>query len=266
MKAVKDSLVGKVALVTGAGSGIGKATAKLLSYAGARVALLGHHEKEIEETANELRRGKCHEALALVADVSDTASMEKAVASVEGAWRRLDIVVANAGVNGVWAPLEEISDAEWDETLAVNLKGTFLTIRSCLPLLKARGGAVVVTSSINGTRIFSNTGATAYSCSKAAQIALVKMLAVELGPYRIRINAICPGEIETRIGDSRREKHLESVRIPVEYPAGHIPLTHDKPGTAGEVAELAWFLSSDFANHITGTEIYIDGAQSLLQG
>ncbi|PAW76114.1 MAG: hypothetical protein B9S32_16375 [Verrucomicrobia bacterium Tous-C9LFEB] len=128
------------------------------------------------------------------------------------------------------------------------------------------GGSIIVTASVNGNRIFSNTGATAYSCSKAGQVAMTKMLAVELAKYRIRVNAICPGAIGTLIDDNTEQRNLVTESISVEYPEGPIPLTGNTPGAAGQVAELAWFLASDASNHITGTKIYIDGGQSLLQG
>ena len=125
---------------------------------------------------------------------------------------------------------------------------------------------VNITSSVNGTRKFSNTGATAYSCTKAAQIAMMKMLALELADDRIRVNAICPGAIETQIGEHTEKRDLEQVREPIRYPEGKIPLTDGKPGTPEQVAKLVSFLAGDESNHITGTEIYIDGAQSLLEG
>ena len=190
--------------------------------------------------------------------------MEKAIDLIKVTWHRLDIVVANAGINGVFAPIEELKVEEWDRTLNTNLRGTFLTIKYAVPLLKERGGSVVITSSINGNRIFSNAGATAYSCSKAGQLAMAKMLAVELGPKRIRVNAICPGQISTNLSQNTFPHGVEKVRIPVEYPEGSIPLTGKTPGTSGEVAELIWFLASDYADHISGTEVYVDGAQSLL--
>ena len=161
---------GKVALVTGAGSGIGLASAKMLAERGARVALVGRTQDELREAQQQIE-GAGGEALALVADVSDPQAMQDAYAQVEEKWGRLDIVFANAGINGVWAPLEELTPEDWDQTLSVNLKGTFLTVKYALPLLKKRGGAVIVDSSINGTRVFSNTGASAYSSSKAAQVA-----------------------------------------------------------------------------------------------
>lgn len=252
-------------MITGAGSGIGKATALKLSAEGARVALLGRTMDELRRTAEEVR-SKHGDALELLADIADEASLKRVLSDLKSKWRRLDILVANAGVNGVWAPLEQIKLEEWEQTHSINVRGTFLTIRESLPLLKDNGGCIVVVASVNGTRIFSNAGATAYSCSKAAQVAMAKMLAVELGPFHIRVNVVCPGAISTEIDDNAQKRDIESVRIPVEYPQGAIPLTRDQPGKPEDVAELIWFLASDYAGHITGSEIHIDGAQSLLQG
>ena len=124
---------------------------------------------------------------------------------------------------------------------------------------------MIITSSVNGTRVFSNTGATAYSSSKAAQVAFTKMVALEFAPYKVRVNVICPGAIETKIEQSTQQKNLEQVRIPVEYPKGSQPL-EGKSGTPEQVAKLVLFLASDDANHITGTEIWIDGGETLLRG
>ena len=259
------SLAGKAALVTGAGSGIGKAAALLLAAAGARVAVLGHTADELEKTRREIAETG-GEALALVADVADSEAVERSVARIGETWGRLDIVVANAGINGLWAPLEQITPDEWDRTLAINLRGTYLTVRAALPLLKRAGGSVVVVSSVNGTRMFSNTGATAYSVSKAGQVAFARMVALELAPFRVRINTVCPGAIHTRIDDNTTQRGLEEIRVPVEFPEGEIPLTHGEPGAASQVAELILFLAGDASAHITGTEVFIDGGQSLLQG
>ena len=265
MQIYKESLTGKIAVVTGAGSGIGKATAKLLAYAGARVGVLTHNEDDARQTAEEIRNAG-GEALPLAADVSDPAQMERAYAEVNRAWQKLHIVVANAGINGVWAPLDEIGPDDWDKTFGVNLRGSFLAVRFALPLLKVSGGSVILVASVNGTRIFSNTGATAYASSKAGQVAFGRMIALELAKHRIRVNTVCPGSIQTHIDDSVVRKDLEKIREPVEFPAGNIPLTDGRPGTAGQVAQLIWFLASDISNHITGTEVFIDGGESLLQG
>lgn len=256
---------GKVALVTGAGSGLGRATALRLAQSGAAVGLVGRTQSELEEVAAEIERvgGRAH---VLVADVSDAAAVENVVNRLAKTQGRLDIVFANAGVNGVWAPIEELSPDEWQKTLAINLNGTFYTIKYAVPHLKKQGGAVVVCSSVNGTRMFSNTGASAYACSKAAQVALTKMLAVELGQSKVRINAICPGAIESEIQDNTHRRNVDKVKTPVDYPEGSIPLTNGEPGKAEQVADLVLFLVSERSSHINGTEVWIDGGQSLVEG
>ncbi|MHB1293673.1 MAG: SDR family oxidoreductase [Anaerolineae bacterium] len=258
-------LDGRVALVTGAGSGIGKAAALLLAKHGARVAALSRTEEEVNRVVHEIRDSG-GEALPLVGDISQPDDMILAVRKIVDAWARIDIVFANAGINGVWAPLEDLEPEEWDKTLDINLKGTFLTVKYAVPYLKKRGGSVIITSSVNGTRIFSNTGATAYSCSKAGQVAFTQMVALELAPYGVRVNVICPGAIESSIDENTERRDLEQVRIPTEFPEGKIPLTSGQPGKAEQVADLVLFLASDASSHITGTPIWIDGAESLLMG
>jgi NAD(P)-dependent dehydrogenase (short-subunit alcohol dehydrogenase family) len=258
-------LEGKVALVTGAGSGIGKGAAIRLAKEGAKVAALGRTGDEIMATVAEIK-GNGGMAISVVADISEPAQMESAIEQIIREWERLDIVFANAGINGVWAPLEELTPEEWDHTLDINLKGTFLTVKYAVPYLKQHGGSVIITSSVNGNRIFSNTGATAYSCSKAAQVAFAKMVALELAKDRVRVNVICPGAIETEISDNTEQRDLERVREPAEFPEGKIPLTDGRPGSSEQVADLVLFLASDASSHISGTEIYIDGAESRLRG
>jgi NAD(P)-dependent dehydrogenase (short-subunit alcohol dehydrogenase family) len=258
-------LAGKVALITGAGSGIGKAAALRLAREGARIGALGRTENELRGTVEAIRAAG-GAAMSLVADISDPAAMQAAAERLGRAWGRLDVVFANAGINGVWAPIEELAPEEWDRTVAINLRGTFLTVKYAIPALKRQGGSVIITSSVNGTRIFSNAGATAYSCTKAAQVAFAQMAALELAKHRIRVNVICPGAIATAIEDNAKKRHLERAKEPVEFPAGGIPLTDGKPGTGEQVAELVLFLASDRSSHITGTPIWIDGAESLLMG
>ena len=258
-------LQGKVALVTGAGSGIGKASALLLAKHGAHVACLSRSEDEIQAVCDTITQDG-GEALAMVADVSLPDDLARAVEATVGRWGRLDILVANAGINGVWAPLEELKVEEWEQTLKINLTGTFLTVKAALPHLKRRGGSVIITASVNGTRMFSNTGASAYATSKAGQVAFAKMIALELAKHRVRVNVICPGAIDTEIDDSTEKRGLEQAVVPVEFPAGKIPLSDGQPGSSDQVAQLVLFLASDASSHISGTEIFIDGAQSLLQG
>ncbi len=255
----------KVAFITGAGSGIGKATAVLLAQQGVKVAVVSHTADEVKETVAEiLKNGQ--EALSVVADVGQEEQVQRGVQEVINKFGRLDIVLANAGINGVWAPIDELSLQDWSNTITTNLTGTFLTIKHTVPYLKKQGGAITVTASVNGTRVFSNTGATAYSTSKAGQVAMAKMLALELAPQNIRVNVVCPGKTDTEIQDNSQQKNVDKIKFPVEYPKGNIPLNDGKPATSEQVAQLVAFLSSDAASHITGTEVWIDGGSSLLQG
>lgn len=255
----------KVALVTGAGSGLGKAAAIKLAASGAKIAALGRGNDSLQRTVDIITAAG-GTALVVEADISRPEEMQAAVAQIEKEWGRLDIVFANAGINGVWAPIEDLKPDEWTKTLTINLTGTFLTVKYALPLLKKRGGSVIITSSVNGTRIFSNAGASAYSSSKAGQVAFAKMAALELAKHKIRVNVICPGWIQTEIEQSTEKRNTEEAEEPVEFPEGSVPLTDGQPGSADQVADLVHFLASDAASHISGTEVWIDGAESLLQG
>jgi NAD(P)-dependent dehydrogenase (short-subunit alcohol dehydrogenase family) len=258
-------LKGKVALVTGAGSGIGKASALALAKAGAFVIPMSRTAEEVEKTAEEIRAAG-GQAKAMTADTSDDRAMRQLFDALIAEHKRLDIVLANAGVNGTWAPIDELTPEEWDKTISINLRGTFLTIHYAVPhLAAAGGGSIIVVSSINGTRTFTNPGATAYSVTKAGQVAMTQQLAVELGQRGIRINAICPGAIESEISDNTTKRNTEKAEVPVEFPEGDIPITSGKPGKAEDVADLVLFLASDASRHITGTPVWIDGAQSLLR-
>ncbi len=255
----------RVAVVTGAGSGIGAAAARRLAREGARVALLGRTEEDLNGVAAGIR-GQGHEALPLAVDIVEAEALEGGYGQVIDRWGRLDIVFANAGVNGVWAPIEELSPEEWRSTVDINLNGTFLTLKYAVPYLRERGGSIIVTSSVNGTRMFSNTGATAYACTKGAQVVLGRMLALELAKHRIRVNVVCPGAVETDLDEHTDDRDTSLMRDPRAVPDDAIPLTDDRPASAEDVAELVLFLASDASGHVTGTEIWIDGGQSLLKG
>ena len=252
-------------MVTGAGSGLGEATAKLLAAQGATVAVHDVVQSRVETVCNAIRKAR-GTAIPLVCDVADEAAMRAAVASLARQAGRIDIVVANAGINGVRAPIDEIWPDEFDRMLAVNLRGTYLTLHLTVPhLRKAGGGSIVVISSINGTRTFTTAGASAYAASKAAQVAMAKQLAVELAKSRIRVNSICPGWTRSNLGENTWSRNAKSARVPAEYPEGDIPLTGNQPAEPVDVAEAVRYLASDAARHVTGTVLYVDGAQSLLR-
>ena len=254
----------RVAIITGASSGIGEATAIRFANAGAKVGLIDIKEKNAKKVKKAIENQN-GQAFIAEADVKDPEQIQQAINSIVDHFGQLDFVFANAGINGKLAPIEDITPTEWDETLETNLKGTFLTVKYAIPHMKKNGGSIVITSSINGNREFAGFGMAAYSSSKAGQMAFGKMAALELSNYRIRVNIICPGWIKTNIQENTfpEKENLEKIEIPVEYPEGSQPLDGE-PGTPEEVADLVYFLGSDQASHISGTEVYIDGASTLL--
>lgn len=256
---------GKVALVTGGGSGVGEATAKALAAEGARVAVLDTRQDRADAVSAAIKAAG-GDAIALVADIADEAQMRAAVTQLIDLTGRIDIVIANAGINGMWAPIDDLTPAEWDKTVTVNLRGTYLTIHLTVPYLKqGGGGAIVLISSINGTRTFSTAGATAYSATKAAQAAMSNQLALELGKHRIRVNAVCPGSTKTNLGENTWMRNRAEATFPVTYPEGDLPLTGGTPAVPQDIADAVRFLVSSAARHITGTWLYVDGGQSLIR-
>jgi NAD(P)-dependent dehydrogenase (short-subunit alcohol dehydrogenase family) len=161
--------------------------------------------------------------------------------------------------------VEELKPEEWDRTMEINLRGTFLTVHYAVPHLKKNGeGSIIITSSVNGTRTFSNPGTSAYATSKAGQVAFMKVIALELGRHNIRCNAICPGFIKTNIQESTEKRDTEKIEIEVELPEGS-PAIDQGAGDPTEVADVCVFLASDLSRHVSGVEIYVDGGASLLR-
>ncbi|MBS2969503.1 SDR family oxidoreductase [Metabacillus sp. KIGAM252] len=253
----------KVAIVSGGGSGIGKAAALKFAREGIRVCILDLDKESALEVRDEINQFG-GEAIAIETDMADEAMVKAAIEEVENHWGNLDIIFNNAGINGVFSSIEEMEADDWDKTIQINLRSTFLFVKYSIPLLRENGGSIIITSSINGNRIYKNFGMSAYSTTKAAQVAFMKMAALELAQFKIRVNAICPGAIDTNIDASTdKQENLKEVEIPVEYPEGNQPLAQGS-GQPEQVADLVYFLASEQSSHITGTEIYIDGAESLL--
>lgn len=257
-------LEGKVAFITGGASGIGAGTAQRFAQEGARVMLADVQPEEGARVRDEIVAAG-GEAAYVDCDVSDPDAVRAAIEATVSRFGGLDIVFANAGINGVWTPIEELQPEEWDRTLDINLKGTYLTVHFAVPHLKARGGgSILITSSVNGNRTFSNPGASAYSTSKAGQVAFMKMIALELGRHGIRCNAVCPGAIETNIEERTEQRHTEEIGIEVELPQGS-PALNEGQGEPVDVADTCLFLASDLGRHVSGVEIYVDGGASLLR-
>ncbi|MBA3945209.1 MAG: SDR family oxidoreductase [Herpetosiphonaceae bacterium] len=254
----------KVAFITGGASGIGAGTARRFAQEGASVAIADVQPDEGERLRRELV-AEGGQAIYIDCDVSDAAAVKRAIDTTVKQWGKLDIVFANAGINGVWTPIDELQPEEWDRTLNINLKGTYLTVHFAVPYLKQAGaGSIIITSSVNGNRTFSSPGASAYSTSKAGQVAFMKMIALELGRHNIRCNAVCPGAIHTNIEQRTEHRNTEQVGIKIELPAGS-PALHEGQGEPVDVADACLFLASDLGRHVSGVEMYVDGGASLLR-
>ena len=244
-------LSGKVAIVTGAGSrgpglGNGKATAILFAREGARVLCVDLVKERAEETAG-LARAEGGEAAAAAADVTRADDCRTVVADAVGRWGGLDVLHNNVGIESR-ADVMETTEEEWDRVLAVDLKSMLLATQAAVPALTERGGgAVTCVSSIAGLR---GHGRTAYAAAKAGVIGFVTSVAVQLGPRRIRVNAIAPGAVWTpmveSLGAGARERRRRANPLAVE-------------GTAWDVAWGGVYLASDEARWITGHTLVIDG-------
>ncbi|HLH22402.1 MAG TPA: SDR family NAD(P)-dependent oxidoreductase [Chloroflexota bacterium] len=244
-------LTGRVALVTGAGSGIGRATALMLGQAGARVAYVDVRAARAAAAAAEARE-RGYDALGLAADVADPAAIGAAVQQALDRWGGLDVLVANAGISSHQAVVD-MDEAAWDTVLAVDLDGVFYTVRAALPALRrSRHGRIVCTASHYG--LIGQAGLAHYSAAKGGVIGLVRSLAQELGPDGVTVNAVAPGPVLTGI----TERTPEQVRAR----AARLPL--GRLGQPEDVAGLILFLASDLAAWLTGQVLPIDGGDLLL--
>jgi NAD(P)-dependent dehydrogenase (short-subunit alcohol dehydrogenase family) len=246
---------GKVALITGAGGGIGAATASLLASEGAAVVVCDIVRDKAEAVAAQIQSSG-GQAAASVTDISSAAEVDEMFRRAEEAFGGLDILVNNAFLAVRDVTIVDLEEADWDRTLAVCLKGPFLCTRRALPMMRTRGGGSVITlSSVNA--LF-GVGETAYSAAKGGLISLMRLVAAEYGEWNIRSNVICPGTIGTEIClDYWRQFPRGFAKLQEMYPLGRI-------GAPGEVANLALFLASGESSFITGSVHVIDGG--LLAG
>ncbi|MGW4029187.1 SDR family NAD(P)-dependent oxidoreductase [Streptomyces sp. NPDC004838] len=239
---------GRIALVTGSASGIGRAVARRLAAGGAALAIADIKEKGAQAVADELRAGGS-EAIAVGVDVTDPASVERAVQTTVDRLGALHLAVNNAGVGGPVAPTHRYPQDEWRRVIATNLDGVFYSLRYELPMILASGGGAIVnmgsSCAINGF-----AGVAGYAAAKHGVIGLTKTAALEYAARGVRINAIVPGFIETPLlADATDAERAHLVGL---HPAGRL-------GTAEEVAEMAAFLLSDRASFVNGSHHLVDG-------
>jgi len=246
------SIEGKSVIVTGASKGIGKGIARVFASKGGKVMVVARHEDAGKRTVDEITSAGGTAAFCQ-GDVTSWESMQAMAQAAVDTHGGIDILCANAGIFPN-VQLTEMSSEDWDEVLGTNLKGTFLSVKACLPHLpKGGGGRIVLTSSITGP-ITGDPGWTHYGASKSGQLGFMRTAAIELAPHKITINAVMPGNIATEgldgLGQDYLDKMIESIPL-------------KKLGSVEDIAYAALFFASEEAGFITGQTIVIDGGQVL---
>ena len=243
----------KVALITGAASGIGRATALAFATEGARVAILDRSADALKAVEASLKEAGGEVVLAITCDVSLPDQVEAAVKQTVERFGRLDIAFNNAGVENKAAPVHEIDLAEWDRIIGINLRGTFVCMKHELAQMVKEGGGVVVNTS-SGAGIRGVAGGAAYAASKHAIIGLTRSAALDYAKQNIRVNAVLPGNIETPMMDRFTGGDIQKA-VDLE-PVGRL-------GKPEEIAEAVLWMASDLGGFVTGAATVIDGGWSL---
>ncbi len=242
-------LGGKVALVTGASRGIGKAIAEMFVREGASVVITSKDPKRLKSTAKEIG------AFAVIADIRKDIQVRNAVKTAIDKFGRLDILVNNAGIFPKIKKLHLISEKEWNDVIDVNLTGQFRFTKYAVPHLQKHGGVIINISSDAGLKAYENFNADAYTASKGALVLLTKSWALQYAKDKIRVNCICPGVVETDMTQGFLSSLADREILNAEYPIGRI-------GTVEDVAKSALFFASDDSSWVTGAVLPLDGGES----
>jgi NAD(P)-dependent dehydrogenase (short-subunit alcohol dehydrogenase family) len=254
---------GKVALVTGGGAGIGRAACAAFAKHGAKVVVVDREGAAAEATAGIVRQAG-GEAIAVVADVTKSADVKAYVKATLDKFGRIDCFFNNAGIEGKVAHTADYDEAVFDQVISVNVKGVFLGLRHVLPeMIKQKSGAVVNTASVAG--LTATPGMPAYVASKHAVLGLTKASAGEVARQGIRINAVCPGPVDTRMIHSLEQQLMpgDPAAVQAKYQAA---LPTGRYSTAEEIANMVLFLCSDLASNTTGGQFVVDGGRSATGG
>lgn len=251
-------LKGKVAIVSGGGTGIGAATARLFAAEGAKVVVTGRRQEPLQTVAREI------EGRALAGDVGDPEHADRTVGLAVEAFGGLDAVVVSAGL-GFGGAAGDVDDERWERTLEVNVTGAFRLVRAALPVLIERGGgSIVLVSSV--AALVSGPESSAYQTSKAALLGLARSVSVDYGPKGIRANAVCPGWVVTPMGDRAMDEVAEERGVSREeayrLATQHVPLR--RPASPEEIAACCLFLAGDESSIVTGSVLVADGGSTAV--
>jgi dihydroanticapsin dehydrogenase len=240
----------KVAIVTGSSRGIGKATAKLFLQEGAHVTITGKDPSILEKAVNDIGN-----VYSVQGDIRNENEVQNIVNKTIDKFGKIDILVNNAGIFPEVKPLHQISDEEWNDVIDVNLTGQFRFTRSVIPFMRENGGAIINVSSDAGLKAFENFEADAYTASKGALVLLTKAWAVEYAKYKIRVNCVCPGIVETDMTKPYLDSESARKMAVAEHPIGRI-------GTVDDVAKAILYFASDDSSWTTGAVLALDGGAS----
>lgn len=254
-----SSTAGKVVVITGGGTGIGRAVAERYAAEGAHVVILGRRRAPLEEVAAAIG------AIAIEADAADAESAARAVAEVLERHGRLDVLVANAGGHG-FSAVGETDDASWEAAIRANLTTAFTMARESLPALIESKGQIVVISSLAG--LFAGPSVAGYTVGKHALIGLTRTLARDYGVHGVRVNAVCPGWVQTPMADHEMDEFAEHAGFDGGREAGYAAVTRDvplrRPAAPSEIAAIVRFLGSGESSYMTGAVIVADGGAHVV--